>query len=229
MLATAVAALMLAGAHAVPGLAADSGKPNLAGAWQLNSDLTDRLMQKQTGEPSAGAGKEGGHGHHQSGIDALGGGPQGDAGVVPKAPAASAREHSERSQKELGTAFALRDRFTIAQEGDQLVLSDGQGGSMTVRADGKKVRAPQAPGGPLDVRASWEKDGTLRMEIKPDKGPKRTESYVVSNDHKHLYVTITALRVSGDTAQMIRAFDLTPSAEPKPEAAPAAAVPPPGA
>jgi hypothetical protein len=228
VLVTAVAALVLAGAQALPARAADAARPNLSGAWQLNPELTDRLMKKQIGDTSGETGKESGHGRHQGGgMDALGGGPQGDAGITPKKPAP---EH-EKGPKELGTTFALRDRFTIAQDGDQLVLNDGQGGSMTVKADGKRVRAAGAPGGALDVRASWEKDGTLRMEIKPDKGPRRTESYVVSNDHKHLYVTISALRVSGDTVQMIRAFDLAPSAEAKPDAAPPAAgtgAPPPG-
>ncbi len=226
LLAALAMALGLAWAHPAPCRAADAGSPNLAGAWQLNPELTERLMQKQSGGTAGeGGGKESGHGKHQGGMDAFGGGPQGEGGMGVPRPAGAPHEPDHH---ELGITFALRDRFTIAQEGNQIVLSDGQGGAVTVRTDGRRVHAASMPGGPAEVRASWERDGTLKLEVRPDRGPKRTESYVVSNDRKHLYVTITALRVSGETVQLIRAFDQTPSAEPKAEGAPAAA-PPPGA
>src|SRR5947209_5990079 len=75
----------------------------------------------------------------------------------------------------------------------------------------------QAQGGPGELRASWDKDGFLTVEVKPDKGPKRTESYVVSNDGKHLYVTLILDR-NGREVKIRRAYDPAPEEKsPAPE------------
>jgi len=52
--------------------------------------------------------------------------------------------------------------------------------------------------------------------VKGDNGAKHTESYVVSNDGKHLYLTLTTNRNS----QVLRAYDLAPAA-PAPDRQPA--------
>ena len=64
-------------------------------------------------------------------------------------------------------------------------------------------------GGPVELRASWDKDGILTVETRPDKGPKRTESYLVSNDGKHLYVTLVVER-NGHEMKIRRAYDSAP-------------------
>ncbi|MFL6262912.1 MAG: hypothetical protein ACJ76Y_24705 [Thermoanaerobaculia bacterium] len=56
------------------------------------------------------------------------------------------------------------------------------------------------------MQASWDEDGGLVVRVKPDKGPKRTESYIVSDDGKHLYIVLT---VEGDrgSRKIRRAYD----------------------
>ncbi len=102
--------------------------------------------------------------------------------------------------------FAALDKLTITQAGNQVTVTDQQGHARVFRADGSKVRDDKAFGGPADVQAKWDQDGALVVEVKPDKGPKRTESYVVSNDGKHLYVVLT-LEGNRGTRKIRRAYD----------------------
>jgi hypothetical protein len=213
--------VVLAGAAAVlgaPGLRAESAKPDLSGAWKLNPELTARLMQKQAEEePAPQLSNQGGRGRSGP-TDAPVGGLNRDRG-------AGAGKHAtgaDQGRHDYGTGLPLQGSLKITQQGDQVTISDNQGGSVVLKTDGKKLRAAAAPGGPAEMRASWERDGTLRVEVRPEKGPKRTESYVVSNDRKHLYVTISTQRPTGEAVQLIGAYDPAPAGEPEPEKSPAA-------
>ena len=62
------------------------------------------------------------------------------------------------------------------------------------------------------MQASWDQDGGLVVQVKPDKGPKRTESYIVSNDGKHLYIVLT-LEGERGTRKIRRAYDPAPPEE----------------
>jgi hypothetical protein len=83
------------------------------------------------------------------------------------------------------------EELTITQTGSEVTITDKEGRTRVLKTDGSKVMEERGPGGPAEVRASWEKDGTLVVKVKPEEGPKRTESFIVSNDGKHLYVTLT--------------------------------------
>ena len=123
----------------------------------------------------------------------------------------------------MGAALA---RLTIAQKDDgQVTVTDDQGRARTLKTDGSKVHDDAAPGGPAQVQATWDKDdGSLLVDVKPDKGSARTESYVVSNDRKHLYLTVTVSRRFQGSTKIVRAYDLAP--EPAPAASPAPTPPP---
>ena len=87
--------------------------------------------------------------------------------------------------------MAAMDTLTITQTDAEVSLTDQEGHVRTFKTDGSKVRDADGPHGPVEVRANWEKDGTLTVKARPDEGPKRTEAFVLSNDGKHLYLTIT--------------------------------------
>lgn len=110
-------------------------------------------------------------------------------------------------------------RLTIAQQGDQVTITGAGGHARALKVGGGKLRDDATPGGGAEVQASWDQDGSLLVDVKPDKGPHRTESYLVSNDRKHLYVTTTVSRRFQGDAKRVRAYDLVPA--PAPEAAPA--------
>ena len=113
--------------------------------------------------------------------------------------------------------LAALDELSITQQGDQVTITNKEGRTRVLKTDGSKIRDDKAPGGPAELRASWDRNGILTVEVKPDKGPKRTESYIVSNDGEHLYLTLT---LEGDgrrpEIKIRRAYD--PASEEKPGA-----------
>lgn len=98
--------------------------------------------------------------------------------------------------------------LTIAQRNGEVTITDKEGHARLLKTDGTKVLEEKGPGGPAEIRSNWEKDGTLTVKVKSERGPKRTETYVVSNDGKHLYVT-TLLEGDGQRPErkFRRAYD----------------------
>jgi hypothetical protein len=202
---TAVAVLFSAAASDK----AEPQRPNLQGTWKLNEDLTARMRQDDQAHGSPGEGRGGGMGRHGGG-----GGRRRGGGYPSGTPSGTPSDDSERQGPP--PSFAALDVLTITQEGDQLTLADKDGNTRSFKTDNHKVRDEKASGGPLELKAGWDKDGILTVEIKPDKGTKRTESYLVSNDGKHLYVTLVVDR-NGHEMKIRRAYDSAPD-----EKAPAA-------
>jgi hypothetical protein len=172
--------------------------PSLQGTWTLNEDLTARMRQDDQAQNAPRGGDHGGGGMGRHG----GGGGGGRHRNSPPDAAPGRDSDGEASRQ----SFAALDVLTISQQGDQLTLTDKSGNTRVVKTDDHKVRDEKAPGGPVELRASWDKDGILTVEVKPDKGPKRTESYLVSNDGKHLYVTLSLDR-NGHEMKIRRAYD----------------------
>jgi hypothetical protein len=197
--------------------------PRLQGTWKLNEDLTARMREDD--RPRGGPGGFGGMGRRGGGGGGgwgRGGGRRG--GGFPGGPPPEGGTGGMGGQGEEGgrsggprAALAALDELTITQEGDQVTITDKEGRTRVLKTDGSKVRDDKAPGGPAELRASWDRNGTLTVEVKPDKGPKRTESYIVSNDGEHLYLTLT-LEGDGRRPEMKirRAYD--PASEEKPGA-----------
>ena len=192
--------------------------PKLQGAWKLNEDLTARMREddRSKGGPEGfgGMGRRGGRGGPggmgRGGIGRRGGGFPG--GAPPEegngGPGGSGGPRA---------FLAALDELSITQQGDQVTITDKEGRTRILKTDGSKVRDDNAPGGPAELRARWDKNGILTVDVKPDKGPKRTESYIVSNDGEHLYLTLT---LEGDgrrpEIKIRRAYD--PAAEETPGA-----------
>jgi len=179
--------------------------PSLAGTWTLNEDLTARMREnEQQSAPHSGGfgggmgrrGGGGGGGRRGGGRYPGGGSPGGGA----EAPGGEQRDSGEGQRPD----FAALDALTITQAGNHVTVTDKEGHARVFRADGGKVRDDKAFGGPAEVQATWDREsGGLVVQVKPDKGPKRKESYIVSNDGKHLYLTLTTDR----NRQVLRAYD----------------------
>ena len=210
---------------ALPAGAAGTPPASLQGTWELNPELTAQL-RKDEPKPSRGAGREGGGGggfgrHGRGGGGGGGFGSRGGrsrGGGDEGGGSGSARAGDEEPAGEVSAGGGL-PRLTIAQEGDQVTITGAGGHARALKVGGGKLRDDAAPGGGAEVQASWDQDGSLLVDVKPDKGPHRTESYLVSNDRKHLYVTTTISRRFQGDAKRVRAYDLVPA--PAPEAAPA--------
>lgn len=195
-----------------PGRCAEPGRPNLQGTWELNADLTSRLSKdQQTAAGDAGSGT-GIHNPGLGGLGPTGGGEHNDQGL---GDWSLARErHEAEARREV---VASLDSLAIVQQAGQVTITDQSGHARVLKTDGSKVR-DQGPAGPAQLRASWDRDGSLVVEVKPDKGTRRTESYVVSNDGKHLYLMVS---IPGRLDRILRAYDrapapATPAAPPAP-------------
>jgi hypothetical protein len=193
--------------------------PSLAGTWTLNEDMTARMREDdQQSAPRAngyggGMGRRGGGGHRGGGPYPGGGAPGGGT----EGPSGDSKGSAEGQRPN----FAALDRLTITQSGNQVTITDKEGHSRVFRADGSKVHDDKAFGGPAEVQARWDQEsGGLVVEVKPDKGPKRTESYIASDDGKHLYIVLTVEGERG-SRKIRRAYDpAVPEEKPAPPANP---------
>jgi hypothetical protein len=185
--------LALALATLLPASAAGQGSarhPSLQGTWTLDEDLTARMREDDQQQHGSQGGFSGGMGRHGGG----GGGRRGGGGGFPGGGSAGGRaEGSGENRPAEGQrpSFAALNTLTITQQGNEVTITDQEGHARVLRADGSKIRNDKAPGGPAELQAGWDPDGSLTVHVKPDKGPKRTESYIVSNDGKHLYLVLT--------------------------------------
>jgi hypothetical protein len=191
--------------------------PSLAGAWTLNEDMTARMREDDQQSSPRSNGYGGGMGRHGGGGGHRGGGGRYPGGGSPGGGTEGSSGDSQGPAEGQRPNFAALDTLTITQAGNQVTITDKEGHARVFRADGSKVRDDKAFGGPAEVQASWDKDsGGLVVQVKPDKGPKRTESYIVSNDGKHLYIVLT-LEGERGSRKIRRAYDpAVPEEKPAP-------------
>jgi hypothetical protein len=204
-----------------PALAAGSSaaqRQDLHGIWRLNEDLTARMKESQgrEGRPE-GRRMDGGMGRRGPG------GP-GDPGGLPGGLPGGGdfEEPPEKSQHEnAAPPLTTLNEVTIEQAADKVTITDGYGHKRVLWTDNRKARDEQAPGGPAQVRAKWDDDGSLVVEVTPAQGPRRTETWLVSNDRKLLYLTVEMAdgRLGG---RIRRAYSAAAPGEPakKPEPKP---------
>jgi len=192
---------------ALPGRCAEAREPHLQGTWLLNPDLTARLskdQQAQEGDDPLGSAKGDQHRPGLGGVGPTGGGEGRDGLEVGAWSPARERRDAEARRE----VVASLDSLTIVQQAGQITITDQTGHARVLRTDGSKVR-DQGAAGAVQLRASWDRDGSLVVDVKPDRGTRRTESYVVSNDGKHLYLTVA---IAGQRSQILRAYDPAPAA-----------------
>jgi hypothetical protein len=197
-----IAAVLLS--PTLPARGAEPRRPNLQGTWTLDPDLTARLSKDQPGREGDDRGGNGADSRHRQGLGSvgpIGGGGHDELGIGDYSPARERHEAELRRE-----VVASLDSLTIAQQAGQVTITDQDGHARVLKTDGSKIR-DQGPAGPAQLRARWDEDGSLVVEVKPDKGTRRTESYVVSNDGKHLYLTVT---IAGQAGQILRAYDPVP-------------------
>ncbi|HEY0511449.1 MAG TPA: hypothetical protein VGH73_06075 [Thermoanaerobaculia bacterium] len=195
------------------GAAAPAQRQDLHGAWRLNEDITARMRESQReGRVTVEGGLE-----RRGGM----GGPRGPGG----SPAGGGFEDPKRIQRD-GDApsFAALSAVTIEQTPEKVTITDADGHPRVYWTDNRKVRDEKLPDGPAEVRAKWDENGSLAVQVLPAKGPRRTETWTVSNDRKLLYLSV---EVEGGRQGMKirRAYDAVAAGQPrepkKPETPPA--------
>jgi len=215
----AIAALLASPLAPLAAAAAGAPHQDLHGTWRLNDDLTARMMENERqSNPSARGGP--------TTVTRRGKGPEGPGG--PGHFGGFEDDGIERPDHP-APSFSGLNEVKIEQSADKVVLTDSAGRQRTYWTDNRKSTDPESPHGPAEVRAKWDDVGSLVVTITP-KGnePRRTETWLVSNDRKLLYLTVEMEGNRRAGSKIQRAYNAVAEGEPKkPEAAAAPPPPPP--
>lgn len=196
--------LLLAALIANPPAPAAQGRPDIAGAWTLNAELTVRPGQSgsDAGQgvarrtPIGGSGAPIGPGRGPAPLGDSYGGSREDADGI-----ARAREAAR-------LAMVIPDRLVITTAPDAIVITDGEGVVQKLMTSGKAMQS-SAGAIKVETKAKWE-GATLVVERKYDAGVKITERYTLTASPRRLTIaaTLENSKLRGDrTRTFARVYD----------------------
>lgn len=191
----------LSGASAQPKSAPMS--PFLQGTWFLNQDLSDKPQNREGDDQGrrVGPGRAGGRG---GGRGFGGRGGFGGGGFSGSARADGA-ESSARLRDAMRDILTPPDRLTIVQTDSMIIITTGDGRTIRLSPDGKRVKDENTG---IERKTRWDA-GKLVSEIDGLGAGKITESYSVDPDRNQLHVAVTLpnRRSSGEAQTMNRVYD----------------------
>jgi hypothetical protein len=182
------------------GVARAQDKVQLSGHWNFNVDQSDDAKQKVTDAqqnskitasnngntyPGSGGGYPGGGGGWPGG---MGRGGMGGGGGGMGRGRQGTQTRSSVSDEEWDRLAANPQYLHIDQRSDQIVITDDSNRAQTFYPDGKKHDEKDEDGKKYSTKASWE-SGVFIAETKLPHSEKLTQTFRVSDDGKHLYVT----------------------------------------
>jgi hypothetical protein len=181
---------------------------DFTGAWKINNELTQRPERSEEGTGQ----RRGGGGGRQpvGGMGGMGGGRRGPGmggGGFGGGGGGGARQNPEdmaKMRESMRLASLIPEKLTIVKAYNGFTLTDGDGISTTLTADGKSVKSEV---GALKVETKVKWDGAaLVVERKFDGGVKVTDRYsIVDPSHQLLIASkIEGGRMSGDRAREIK-------------------------
>ena len=188
--------------------------PDLGGAWVLNRDLgtapgsepgpgpggrEGRGRGPGGGAPGGGRGGPGGGGGF-GGFGGRGGGGGGPGGGGPR----GTREDMETRRALMDEVMRLPPRFTLAQEGDKVVIIEPDGVVRTYLVNGRKEKH-QLTNGTIETTSSWDK-ATLKMDIVVGERLTLVRTFALTPDPRRLQVTTVFDGGPKDRA-MVEVFD----------------------
>jgi len=178
-------------------LPAQSDRPNLAGVWRLNAELTQLPAPGSTAEramgPRAPVGSSGAPLGGGRGPTSVGGGSR------------SSPDDTARTREAIRLALLTHTTLTITAADRSIVMTDESGRSRTLTPD-NKVTESKAGALTVESRARWD-DRTLVVERKYEGDVKLTERYTIGGTPRRL--TIAArLESPGERARSFqRVYD----------------------
>jgi hypothetical protein len=141
----------------------DTTRPDLSGRWRLNEERSENAQSKLQEMQSQSAGR--GAGGHMGLGGLFGGGAQ-----------------QKQIDEARGLVLDTAERFVLTQDGDRIVLTDGDGRIRRLTANGRKETIDGR-----DVRTRWDKQ---RLISETSLGSvKVTETYERSTSASQLIVT----------------------------------------
>jgi hypothetical protein len=196
--AAGVTAILLVAAGV---FAAGQARPDVAGAWSLNEEMTARARAQQVdAEPGIG---------RRIPIGGSGGPVGGGRGPVDVSSGGGRRNAEEASKAREGMRLAalVPPKLTIVRDGASWIVSDGAG--VSLRLTPGKTEKTEMGALTVETKARW--DGpTLVVERKFEGGVKTKEHYTVSADPRRLVIVskIESSSVPGDRPRTLhRVYD----------------------
>ncbi len=169
--------------------ASANGSSDLSGTWTLNKDLSDPPPQR----PDSARGWRGRGERPDSARFARfrEGGQCPDSARLAGFRARWENRDSTRGDRPMRGHMAGpgAQTMTISQTDSTVEMSGPRGRTRVLYTDGRIMTPPndRAPEG-IEIRATWNAEGSLVIEHKGPKGGTRTETFSLSVDGKQLYV-----------------------------------------
>jgi hypothetical protein len=167
--------------------------PDFTGAWKINQELTQRPERP---EESGSGGRHGGDGGGRTpggGMGGMGGGRRGPGGMggggYGGGGGGGNRSNSEEIAKvreAMRLATLIPDRLTVVKAYNGFTVTDNDGVSMTLTADGKSVKS-EVGALKVETKVKWD-EAVLVVERKFDGGVKATDRYWVTDAPRQLVV-----------------------------------------
>ena len=169
-------ALLLATWLAVESRAQAADKVSLAGVWALNRELSDQPPARERGQ--RGRGGFGGGG--------FGGGGYGGGGGRGAGGRAGDPDEIARMREALRIILQPGDHLTITQSDSMILITDQDGYTTRLSADGKKIKDENTK---IERKTRWEA-GKLISEINGTGRGKITQTFSTDPDGHQLRIVI---------------------------------------
>jgi hypothetical protein len=170
--------------------------PDFTGAWKINQELTQRPERPEesgsAGKRGGGGGGGGGHMPGGGGMGGMGGGRRGPGGMGGGGYGGGGgenRSHSEEMAKvreAMRLATLIPERLTVVKAYNGFTITDGEGVSATLTADGKSAKS-EVGALKVETKTKWD-EAVLVVERKFDGGVKVTDRYWVTDAPRQLVV-----------------------------------------
>jgi hypothetical protein len=173
--------LLLGSWLAVESRAQAADKVSLAGAWALNRELSDQPPARERGDQRGHGerGQRGGFGGGRRGGFGGGGGRGGDG-------RAGDPDEIARMREALRIILQPGDHLTITQSDSMILITDQDGYTTRLSADGKKIKDENTK---IERKTRWEA-GKLISEINGTGRGKITQTFSTDSDTHQLRIVI---------------------------------------
>jgi hypothetical protein len=191
---------------------AQVGAAPIAGAWMLNTDLSDKPEQSTQadggdrgsggGYGRGGGGYGGGRGGRRGGFG--GGGFGGRSG---QQTGSASPEERERMRQAMRDIMEAPSRLTITQTSSMVTIVTDDGRTTRLAPTGKGIKDESTK---IERKTKWN-NGKLVSEISGVGRGKITETYAIDPEHHRLTVTLQMENPRGPQARVIhRVYDTQP-------------------
>jgi hypothetical protein len=177
---------------------------SIVGAWTLNKDLSQTPQSQTQGNDGTQRGYGSGGGRRRG----MGGGGFGGGGYGGGGGARGNPDDIARQRQALRDIMQAPDRLTITQTESMVIMTTGDGRTIRLSPNGKKVKDDSTK---IERKTKWDA-GKLVSEINGAGPGKITETYSIDPEYHQLVVALQVEnpRMPKGAGDVRRVYDLEP-------------------